>query len=80
MAWTPLAKRPGLRRAVGDVIRVVVLYSVDLPDGSEIEVRVTEVDEDVLRAQRLHDPPPGLEGLRGVLLREHTWRRREGLA
>jgi hypothetical protein len=27
----------------------------------------------------LHDPPPGLEELRGVLLREREWRVREGL-
>ena len=26
------------------------------------------------------DPPAGLEELRGVLLREHAWRQREGLA
>ena len=25
------------------------------------------------------DPPAGLEELRGVLLREHAWRQREGL-
>ena len=28
----------------------------------------------------LDDPPEGLGELRGVLLREHEWRRREGLA
>ena len=27
----------------------------------------------------LDDPPVGLEELRGVLLREHVWRQREGL-
>jgi hypothetical protein len=27
----------------------------------------------------LDDPPPGLEELRGVLLRELEWRRAEGL-
>jgi hypothetical protein len=27
----------------------------------------------------LDDPPDGLEELRGVLLREHEWRVREGL-
>ena len=33
--------------------------------------------ETIIRA--LDDPPPGLEELRGVLLREHVWRQREGL-
>ena len=33
--------------------------------------------ETIIRA--LDDPPPGLEELRGVLLREHVWRKREGL-
>jgi hypothetical protein len=33
--------------------------------------------ETIIRA--LDDPPAGLEELRGVLLREHVWRRREGL-
>jgi hypothetical protein len=34
--------------------------------------------ETIIRA--LDDPPPGLEELRGVLLREHVARKREGLA
>ncbi len=33
--------------------------------------------ETIIRA--LEDPPAGLEELRGVLLREHEWRVREGL-
>jgi hypothetical protein len=33
--------------------------------------------ETIIRA--LDDLPAGLEELRGVLLREHVWRRREGL-
>ena len=33
--------------------------------------------EAIIRA--LEDPPPGLEQLRAVLLREHVWRRAEGL-
>jgi hypothetical protein len=33
--------------------------------------------EAILRA--LDDPPTGLPELRGVLLREHEWRKREGL-
>ncbi len=46
-----------------------------------IETRIlalTVVDrESILRA--LDDPPDGLAELRGVLLREHEWRVREGL-
>jgi hypothetical protein len=34
--------------------------------------------ERILRA--LDDPPDGLDELRGVLLKEHEWRLREGLA
>lgn len=33
--------------------------------------------EAILRA--LGEPPVGLEELRGVLMREHVWRQREGL-
>jgi hypothetical protein len=33
--------------------------------------------ERIIRA--LDDPPAGLAELRGVLMREHEWRRREGL-
>ena len=47
--------------------------------GREVKVLAlgTEERESIIRA--LHDPSPGLEELRGVLLREHVWRQREGL-
>jgi hypothetical protein len=60
---------------------------VDEPTGGlleyaldrEIAVVALTIDdrERILRA--LDDPPAGLEELRGVLLREHEWRVREGL-
>ena len=46
--------------------RDVKILGLDIPEG-----------ETIIRA--LEDPPPGLEELRGVLLREVEWRRREGL-
>lgn len=39
-----------------------------------------EVDEREQILSVLDDPPAGLAELRGVLLGEHEWRRREGLA
>ena len=52
-----------------------------LTTGLENETRILGLDIDereaILRA--LDDPPAGLEELRGVLLREHVWRQREGL-
>ncbi len=52
-----------------------------LEDVYRREVKVLGLDiperETIIRA--LEDPPAGLEELRGVLLREHEWRVREGL-
>jgi len=52
-----------------------------LERGLEVETKVlalTIVDrERIIRA--LDDPPAGLAELRGVLLREHEWRVREGV-
>ncbi|MBA3377026.1 MAG: hypothetical protein H0U00_14650 [Actinobacteria bacterium] len=46
---------------------------------AETKVLALTIDdrEHILRA--LDDPPAGLAELRGVLLREHEWRRRVGL-
>ena len=47
-------------------------------DRETIVLALTIADrEAILRA--LDDPPDELAGLRGVLLREHEWRLREGL-
>jgi hypothetical protein len=52
-----------------------------LEDCYRRDVKVLALDtperETMIRA--LDDPPVGLEELRGVLLREVEWRRREGL-
>jgi len=52
-----------------------------LEKGYDAETRVLaltiEDRERILRA--LDDPPAGLAELRGVLLREHEWRKRVGL-
>ena len=39
-----------------------------------------DIPEQVTIIRALEDPPAGLEELRAVLLQEHTWRTREGLA
>jgi hypothetical protein len=48
--------------------------------GREIKVLALETDERETILTTLVDPPAGLEELRAVLLQEHVWRIREGLA
>ncbi len=48
--------------------------------GREVKVLGLDIPERETIIRALEDPPPGLEELRGVLLREHEWRRREGLS
>jgi hypothetical protein len=38
------------------------------------------IDERAMILAALHDPPDGLAELRGVLMNEHEWRKREGPA
>ncbi len=38
-----------------------------------------EIDERAIILTALDDPPDGLAELRGVLMTDHQWRRREGL-
>ncbi len=45
--------------------------------GTKVLALTIDHRERLLRA--LDDPPAGLAELRGVLLREHEWRKREGL-
>jgi hypothetical protein len=45
--------------------------------GRAVIALSTEDRERILRV--LEDYPDGLAALRGVLIREHEWRRREGL-
>ncbi len=47
--------------------------------GREVKVLALDIPERETIIRALEDPPAGLEELRGVLLREHEWRRREGL-
>lgn len=47
--------------------------------GREVKVLALDIPERETIIQALDDPPAGLEELRGVLLREMEWRRREGL-
>jgi hypothetical protein len=45
--------------------------------GSKVLALTIPERETIIRA--LDDPPPGLEELRAVLIREHVWRVRDGL-
>ncbi len=47
--------------------------------GREVKVLGLDIPERETIIRALEDPPAGLEELRGVLLREHEWRVREGL-
>jgi hypothetical protein len=47
--------------------------------GREVKVLALDIAERETIIRALEDPPAGLEELRGVLLREVEWRRREGL-
>ena len=47
--------------------------------GRMVKVLALTISERETAFRALDDPPAGLEELRGVLLREHVWRQREGL-
>jgi hypothetical protein len=47
--------------------------------GREVKVLALDIAERETIIRALEDPPAGLEELRGLLLREVEWRRREGL-
>jgi hypothetical protein len=47
--------------------------------GRMVRVLALEIHERETIIRALEAAPPGLEELRGVLLREHVWRQREGL-
>ncbi len=48
--------------------------------GREAKVLALDIPELETIIRALEDPPPGARGAPGVLLREHEWRRREGLS
>jgi len=52
-----------LERAVADQVKLIALT----------------INERALLLDALHDPPDGLAELRGVLMNEHEWRKRQGL-
>jgi hypothetical protein len=68
--------RPRARRRVDEPTPTALEQALD----AERAVVALAIDdrERILRA--LDECPDGLAELRGVLLEEHTWRRREGLA
>ena len=47
-------------------------------EAKQVVVALTITDREAI-LHALEDPPAGLAELRGVLLREHEWRVREGL-
>jgi hypothetical protein len=47
--------------------------------GRDVKILGLDIPERETIIRALEDPPAGPEELRGVLVREHEWRRREGL-
>jgi hypothetical protein len=47
--------------------------------GRKVKILALDIPERETITRALAYPPAGLEKLRGVLLREHVWRQREGL-
>jgi hypothetical protein len=52
---------------------------LETPTGRTVKILALDIPERETIIRALDDPPPGLEELRGVLLREHVWRQRKGL-
>jgi len=47
--------------------------------GDQVKLLALTIDERAIILAQLEDPPEGLAELRGVLMNEHQWRKREGL-
>jgi hypothetical protein len=79
MMLAGLFVRPELVRTLAALVYEPTASVRELALDRKIAVVALTIDdrERILRA--LDDPPAGLEELRGVLLREHEWRVREGL-
>jgi hypothetical protein len=76
VAGIPVA--PAVRELAASVDEPTASVLAQALDREVAVVALTIEDrERILRA--LEECPPGLSELRGVLLREHTWRLREGL-
>jgi hypothetical protein len=79
----------GVRVRDEDVLDLArLLYDAGFDDAAEAIVDALETEEEIVGLsiqdreailRTLDDPPDGLSQLRGVLLREHEWRVREGL-
>ncbi|MDQ3382020.1 MAG: hypothetical protein M3546_17215 [Actinomycetota bacterium] len=76
LAGIPVA--PDLVRELADLVDEPTATLFERALGTEVKILALTIEdrERILRA--LDDPPVGLAELRGVLLREHTWRVREG--
>jgi hypothetical protein len=70
---------PDLVRELADLVDEPTASVLERALETEVTVLALTIEdrERILRA--LDDPPDGLADLRGVLLREHEWRRRVGL-
>jgi hypothetical protein len=79
MMLAGLFVRPELVRELAGLVYEPTSSVLELALDRNIAVVALTIDdrERILRA--LDDPPAGLEELRGVLLEEHEWRKREGL-
>lgn len=47
--------------------------------AGDVKLLALTIDERAVILDALDDPPDGLAELRGVLMNEHEWRKREGL-
>jgi hypothetical protein len=81
LAGTPVADRDVLElaRLARDVGFNYLAEKLETAYDCETRVLALTIDEREMIIGSIDDPPEALAELRGVLLQEHEWRRKEGL-
>ena len=81
LAGTPVADRDVLElaRLAREVGFNYLAEKLETAYDRQTIVLALTIDEREMIIRSLEDPPESLAELRGVLLREHEWRRNEGL-
>jgi hypothetical protein len=81
LAGTPVADRDVLElaRLAREVGFNYLAEKLEMAYDRETRVLALTIDEREMIIRTLDDPPESLAELRGVLVREHDWRVREGL-
>lgn len=81
-----LAGLPVAADAVDELVGLVrAADAADLADrlaranADDVKLLALTIDDRAIILAALEDPPEGLAELRGVLMNEHEWRKREGL-